>query len=517
MTSFLDKISRIYVNIPILAYALLYYVLSQTSLNINHDVTLFLEIGNRLLDGQTPYVDFFEFNFPVIQYFSAIFPLISRMTGVNVIIVTQIVTWLIIGWSALSLYVFTKKITNDYHLPYVLPTALIVYSTALQVPPFDEPLFAQREHIFILLFLPFMLIRVWQWGEETEKTGKGYRFLYGFIGAIGVAIKPYFAIVPILIELYGLTVHRDFKRFKRAEIYGFVVFAVLHLIYFLVFTDIRAGLSDMLALAQFGYGNYIRINHPFPLFNWLVYDDIRNTFFVLMLLNLIRYISDKTRVLIVALSVFVFSGILIFSMQVGFRYHMLVFQSGTWILILYGLARFMHPPHADENGRYDLLRNPIIYIILLVSLYLMMIYFNIYRPSNQSFNTLTDYQEFILDHTAEDEAILVIDYQFAGLNYPDLYQINRRNISPYPIDAPYSLGWENADTVEERIVTNSPHVDTWLERLRAFIEESDTRLIVASEEMNRYLVGIGFIDDTILPRYDRIEENDTYVAYQLMP
>lgn len=62
----LHRLHRHYVLIPIFAYGLLYFVLSQTSLNINHDVTLFLEAGQRIIEGQVPYVDFYEFNFPAI-------------------------------------------------------------------------------------------------------------------------------------------------------------------------------------------------------------------------------------------------------------------------------------------------------------------------------------------------------------------------------------------------------------------------------------------------------------------
>lgn len=247
----------------------------------------------------------------------------------NIIIVTQIIMWLIIGWSAISLYFFTRYITLDKHLPYLIPTIIIIYSTALQIPSLEAPLFAQREHIFVLLFLPFLLIRINQWEQDSQNSGMWYRFIYGTIAAIGVSIKPYFAIIPILTELYGISIHRDWKRLRRSEIYGFGLFACLHVLYFIIFPDIRTGLVELLTLAQDGYSSYIRINHSLPFLNWLVYDDIRNTFFILMVIWLIRSPNDKVDLIIRTICIFVFGGILIFSMQVGFRYHMIVFQIGT--------------------------------------------------------------------------------------------------------------------------------------------------------------------------------------------
>jgi hypothetical protein len=514
MQSVFRKFHDLYFLIPIIAYGLLYWILNETSLNINHDVTLFLETGHRLLDGQTPYVDFYEFNFPIIQYLSAIPVLGSRLLNVNAIIVTQLMTHVLIGWSAVSLFFLTRRFTHDEHLPYILPTSIIVYSTALQIPPTEAPLFAQREHLFILLFLPFVLIRLDSWDAEHKSRSVWYRFLYGFIAATGVAVKPYFAIVPVLVELYGLSIHRDWKRLLRAEIIGFALFAGLHLIYFIIFPDIRAGLADMLALAEFGYTNYIRINHPIPFVNWLAYGEIRNTFFIIFIFWIIQYPSDKMRLVVRTLCMVTVAGVIIFSLQVGFNYHRIIYHSTLWMMILYGLARFMHPPHDNDNQNYTILRNPMSYIIVLTSLYIFGIYFNMTLSQQTQFKELTPYQEFILEVTETNEGILVIDYQFDGRNYPDLYQIDRRAISPYLIDAPYSLSWKIEWSVEERLNSYSPHAELWLERLTQFIQDEKPRIIVFNPEIHDYAEGAGFIAGAIQPQYDVIQSNEEFIAYQ---
>jgi hypothetical protein len=517
MPTIFRKFHHLYFLIPIIAYGLLYIVLSQTSLNINHDVTLFLEIGNRILDGQIPYVDFYEINFPTIQYLSAIYVLGSRVTGVNVIIVTQIMTWLLIGWSTLSIYFLTRKATDDVHLPYIIPTAIIVYSTALQIPRIGEPLFAQRGHIFLLLFMPFVMIRVQQWGIAINQENSGLRFMYGFIAAVGVAIKPYFAIAPIMIELYGLSQHRDWRRLLRPEIYGFMLFAGLHLLYFLVFADIRNGLLEILSFAQSGYVNYFSVNHPNPFANWLIKDELRDVLFILMVFWIIRYPSQKTCLTIRALCIFALSGVLIFSLQTGFSYHTIIYQTIVWILILVGLARFLHPPHENHNQSYNIIRNPFSYLFILSMLYLFFVYANINIPRHTQFKELTDYQEFILANTSENEGVFVINNTFLNepnLNFPALYQINRWNTSPYLNHFPFNWGWSTRLSPEEKLdIMPSAIVDQWLGRLESTININNPRLIVIHPDIHFYTEQVGFIEKVILPQYEIIKENLDFIIY----
>lgn len=510
------RFHHLYFLIPITAYGVLYLILSQTSRSISHDVALFLEIGNRILDGQLPYVDFYEINFPMIQYLSTIFALGSRITGANIIIVTHIMTWLLIGWSALSSYFLTKRVTNDHHLPYIIPTTLIIFSTALHIPFIDGSEFAQREHLFMLLFLPFVLIRLHQWQTAPNQSGRYWRFIYGFIAAVGVAIKPHFAIIPILIELYGWSIHRDWRRLLRAEIYGFATLVILHVLYFVVFPNVREGLMEMVSIAQSGYGN-IGGHSTNPIANLLFDNDLRSTILVTGIFWILPQSNKPTQNLIRSLIVIVWGGIVLFAIQRGFDYHAIVYQIALWILLFYGLARLLHPPHYQDAPRFTLIRNPLVYILLIITLYGFTIAINVTIERHTSFNTLTPYQAFIVNHTDEGDGILVIDERFDnGLNYPELYQINRHVISPYLIDFAFSIGWSDILTLEERIETYSPHAELWLEIEAEFINEHQPPLIIANPTIHKYLEGVGFLREVILPRYELIEDNSQFRAYQII-
>jgi len=510
------KFHHLYFLIPIVAFGLLYIVLSQTSLNINHDVTLFLEIGNRILDGQTPYVDFYEINFPMIQYISAIYVLVSRITGVHLIIVTHIMVWLLIGFSALSLYFLARRITDDKHLPYILPTMLIVYSTALHIPFNDTSHYGQRDHIFILLFLPFVLIRIQQWGADHNR-GRWWRFIYGIIAGIGVSIKPFFVIISIILELYGFSQHRDWKRLFRAETVGFGLVALVHIVYFIIFPDIRNGLFDILS-ASSAYVDFAHRNDSNPFINWIVLDHIRNALFVFIMMWIFKYSSAKTALLVRTLCIVMVAGIFTFSIQRGYNYHLIPYHTILWILILYALARFLHPPHYNETQHYDLIRNPIMYISIISLLYLFVIYLNINFPDHTAFKELTDYQEFILEHTEEGESVYVIHNHFfttPNLNYPALYQIERWNSSPYLNHFPYNWGWGLNLPPEEKITTEPhPIVEQWLKRLADDILEAKPRLIITHPIIHHYLELVGLVGDVITPNYNMLEENAGFIVYE---
>lgn len=507
------KFHHLYFLIPGVAYGLLYWILSQTSRNINPDVTIFLEIGNRILDGQQPYVDFYEINFPMIQYLSTIPVFVSRLIGQNVIVVMLLLTWLLIGWAALSCYWLTRQITDDKHLPYIIPLAMIVYSTALHIPFETVSEFGQRDHIFILLFLPYILIRVKQWQDDETDSRTWLRFLYGILAAIGVIIKPFFAIAPILLELYGLRQHKNVHKLLRAETIGFATVAGLQILYFLVFPNIRNGLLDILN-ASSSYIAYMGGNDSNPIINLVVKEDLRNAMLLFMAVGLIKFRSVETTHLVNVIRLSLVSGILIFSVQRGFAYHTISYQIMVWILMLYIVARFFHPPLEDQTKAYDWGRNPIVYIAILMLVYFFTIYLNINAPQHTEFKELTDYQTFILENTEENEAVFVINNGVAAI-YPALHQINRWNSSPYLNHYPYNWGWSRAVGYKERVTAKPlPIVEQWKARVGQSILDISPHLIIIDPQIDYYLTHVGFVDDYMNTGYRKVAEEDDFIAYE---
>nr|MCU0466503.1 hypothetical protein [Anaerolineae bacterium] len=58
--------------------------------HLNPDVGLYLEMGQKVLDGQHPYVDYEEVNFPMIHWLNVLPAILSRLTGLPPTITFQV-------------------------------------------------------------------------------------------------------------------------------------------------------------------------------------------------------------------------------------------------------------------------------------------------------------------------------------------------------------------------------------------------------------------------------------------
>ena len=70
---------------------------------------LYLQAGEMLLEGQTPYVDFVDINPPLIIYFSALWAGAAKLFGVHPILIFSLGVWLLSGLSVLATRRFSGR------------------------------------------------------------------------------------------------------------------------------------------------------------------------------------------------------------------------------------------------------------------------------------------------------------------------------------------------------------------------------------------------------------------------
>jgi len=161
---------------------------------LNCDVSWLLTLGEQVLAGARPYVDFTEPNPPasILIYLPAI--LIGRIFGFAPELA---VTLLIFAGVLLSLWL-CGRILSDSELfrPQDRPSLLALCCVLLLILPGDA--FAQREHIALLALMPMLCVYVLRARGAPVETAMAA--LVGVGGGIAIAIKPYFAfalIVPL--------------------------------------------------------------------------------------------------------------------------------------------------------------------------------------------------------------------------------------------------------------------------------------------------------------------------------
>jgi hypothetical protein len=165
---------------------------------VNLDVSWLLVAGERMLDGERLYVDIVEINPPmsVFAYLPGI--ALARATGLDAAIVTD---GLVLTLAAVSLLAACRILHLSVKLDNVQLGFLAVWAvTVLTILPMN--VFAQREHIALLTFLPALAVYSLRSNRETPPI---WAIPVAGVGtAMTMAFKPYFAVPAILCVAFAV-------------------------------------------------------------------------------------------------------------------------------------------------------------------------------------------------------------------------------------------------------------------------------------------------------------------------
>lgn len=203
------------------------------------DMGLYLQCGQLLLQGQKPYVDFFDTNPPLIMYLSTL-PALAKLTAGG-----DLVLWFQICMLGLTLFVTGLIAFMLFHsnlkrlfFPTVLSICLL---SAMSM--FD---YGQREHIFFLLFLPYFFFSLLR-RQDNKPGGKYFAIISitsGILAGVGFCLKPQFLLFLLFIEAWtAKNAGLSYGRFMlRPEILSCFFTGFCYALYFLFLPpDIKTG------------------------------------------------------------------------------------------------------------------------------------------------------------------------------------------------------------------------------------------------------------------------------------
>ena len=175
-------------------------VVLRAVLPFNVDVSWWLIVGERVLDGQHLYRDILETNPPMagIVYFIAV--ALARLSGLRAEIVTLA---LIFGLIAGSL-ALTWRLLRDSSIPgRIVAAPLAIWALVLLavLPMYD---FGQREHLALLFLMPTLAVLIRRANDETVLFGS--IVIAGVCSAITMCFKPYFAL-GVGAAIFGSAIH----------------------------------------------------------------------------------------------------------------------------------------------------------------------------------------------------------------------------------------------------------------------------------------------------------------------
>jgi hypothetical protein len=229
-------------------------VIAYRPLRVNHDSGMYLQAGALLLEGQVPYVDFVDLNPPLIVYLSAIPAGIARVLHAHSIPVFLVLVWLAVAVSSLAAASALRGTLGPRDgLPAeLLAVALVVVSLFL----LRSASFGQREHLFALALLPYLVVRhrTWSGGAVPHPLAA----LAGVVAGIGACLKPHFVLVALAPEAYWVLSRRRLGALIAPETVGLTAAGVGYAAHFLVVPDAMrtAFFERWLGLVADGYRVY---------------------------------------------------------------------------------------------------------------------------------------------------------------------------------------------------------------------------------------------------------------------
>jgi hypothetical protein len=203
------------------------------------DQALNLYCGRMLLEGKLPYVDFIDLNPPLIMYLSALPHLLARALPVGPIPIFSFAVLGLAGWSSWSLRAQLKRAGEPLSEMATLLT-LVWAGVTLELLAVGKP-YGQREHLFMLLYLPFFALRLARWSGRSLVPARAIAL--GVAAGVGACLKPFFLASALLPELSWILMHRRKAPLKAPELGAFVGVSLVYAAHFLFLPEgVRASL-----------------------------------------------------------------------------------------------------------------------------------------------------------------------------------------------------------------------------------------------------------------------------------
>lgn len=367
--------------IPLASLSLLLERLSEP-LDLAPDAALYLQTGQLMLSGKIPYVDFVELNPPLIMYISYFPAWLSEQTSLHSIVVFKgfivVITLICALLSVAVLWPLLKEKDNRTALVVLLVIcAFLGHQFGFE--------FGQREHLFVYLYLPFFLLRWRRWqGDNIELF---LAITCGATAGVGIALKHYFLIFPLLTEGYWMLSSKRFRALLQPEIYSLLAIGFAYGLHFLFLpTGMRKGFFEgVVPLLLSGYDAF-NTSLERALF---LEDYWFRALFMVMVLPL-GFLLRKQHSLIMPISMWILAGWLVNVIQCkGWPYHTLPIAAGIAMLAgieLVVLAkpavaplakRFKEPDEVDAFCRTLFERSTLVALLLVFSLLFLNVLFNL--------------------------------------------------------------------------------------------------------------------------------------------
>lgn len=295
-------------------------------LRIGWDPALHLQAAQLITQGKIPYVDMFDVNPPLIWYLDTIPAYMAELFNFPV---TQsfnffLVFLIVYSVSACLILFFTKakRAEAPFFMPFLI--GLTLFNFFLR---YD---FGQREEIFVLLYMPFFILRWLRWqGRGVES--KFYSGAIGMIASIGICLKPFFLIPAVLVELYFLLDKRKLSPLITYETVSCALVGVVYAAHFLFVPEMMRKTYFEFVIPAFALGYSFWDTSLGASF---AEPAKRDVFYLMAIACFLAVAMRKRSTLMLPLLVFVLASVIPYLLQFkGWHYHDQPVYASAFILM----------------------------------------------------------------------------------------------------------------------------------------------------------------------------------------
>ena len=211
--------------------------LCQWRIGFNNDNAWLLYIAGRMLDGARLYVDLVEINPPLIVWLNLPVVWLARVTALDPVgVFRACVLVAALGSAALCEWLLRRAYRS-------MPSGAVFLLCVLVLLALPVTWFGQREHLLLVLLLPYLLLGAGRLAGAPELR-TGVPAFAGVLAGIGLSLKPHFLAVWVLVV--GYEIGWGHWRARRPENFAIVAVGAIYLGAVLILTPEYLGVARTL-------------------------------------------------------------------------------------------------------------------------------------------------------------------------------------------------------------------------------------------------------------------------------
>ncbi len=192
---------------------ILFSIFLRSTFDIGADTAFYISLGQKISEGEKYYDNFFESNFPISFYIYAIESRLAALSGINPIIMSEIVINLL---GILAIF-SSARILQHHNFAKKAHYNIIIISFCaaffLRIAALGIGEFGTKTSFLLLLLFPYLS---YSFLEEKLLTRKNLIWRGALIGLIP-CFKPHYAILIIAIEIYKFWQIKSWKFFIKLD------------------------------------------------------------------------------------------------------------------------------------------------------------------------------------------------------------------------------------------------------------------------------------------------------------